>query len=243
MHLQGHLRQTTLGDLLGALWRERMSGTLELTEERGVTSGRVHCLHLVHGLIVQVDTSASVVHVGEILVDEGWINRDQLDQLIAEARDSTLPIGRHLVATGLLPSDAVVTALRAQLQKRLDVVFQLEDARVAFRLTRSRRRELDVEKPLLPEDYLVGKPRARDRKRTQARPTCQEAIRCDSNRHQDLRLLGLGPLADERTIRVAFRRLARAVHPDLHPTAAPGELEELRRRFADLSAAYHRLAG
>ncbi|HMA93129.1 MAG TPA: J domain-containing protein [Polyangiaceae bacterium] len=242
MHLQGQLRLTTLGDLLGALWRERMSGTLELTEERGVTSGRVHCLHLVEGLIVQVDTAASAAHVGEILVDEGWINRAQLDQLIAEARDSTLPFGRHLVVAGLLPSTAVLAALRAQLQKRLDVVFQLEDARVAFRLTRSRRRELDVEKPLLPEDYLVGRPRARDRGHSRARRAGNEGIHGDT-RHHDLRLLGLGPSADERTIRSAFRRLARMVHPDLHPTAEPKQLEDLRRRFADLSAAYHRLAG
>jgi curved DNA-binding protein CbpA len=65
----------------------------------------------------------------------------------------------------------------------------------------------------------------------------------ESSRRRDLLLLGLGPAADGAAIRSAFRRLARSLHPDLHPTARPEQLESLRQRFVDVSAAYHRLAG
>lgn len=42
-------------------------------------------------------------------------------------------------------------------------------------------------------------------------------------------------------IKHAYRRLARVLHPDLHPTATPDEHRELERRFAEVSAAYRRL--
>jgi hypothetical protein len=51
--------------------------------------------------------------------------------------------------------------------------------------------------------------------------------------------LGEGASADE--IKRAYRRLARALHPDVHPNASSEELRELERRFAAVSAAYRRL--
>jgi curved DNA-binding protein CbpA len=51
------------------------------------------------------------------------------------------------------------------------------------------------------------------------------------------------PGADRVSIQQAFRRLARSLHPDSHPHADPGERARLLSRFAELSAAYHALAG
>jgi DnaJ-domain-containing protein 1 len=51
--------------------------------------------------------------------------------------------------------------------------------------------------------------------------------------------VGEGASADE--IKSAYRRLARALHPDVHPHASADELRELERRFAAVSAAYRRL--
>jgi len=238
MQLQGRLRLTTLGDLLGALYREGISGTLELTEEKGPSAGRVHALHLVRGQIVQVDSATTVTRLGELLAEQGWLDPHAVPALVEQSKHSNVPLGQRLVQAGLIPSEAVVTALRSQIRHRLDAVFHLEDARVAFRLVNKRRRELDVSKPLGPEEYLVGRPRARDRER-RGIPT--EAV--DSRRRLDLKLLGLQAEADPSSVRGAFRRLARSLHPDMYPTAPPEQLESLRRRFAEVSAAYHRLAG
>lgn len=240
MQLQGRLRLTTLGDLLGALYRESISGTLELTEEKGPTAGRIHALHLVRGHIVQVDSGTTVTRLGELLAEQGWLDAAAVPALVEQARRSNVPLGQRLVQAGLIPSDAVLSALRAQIQRRLDAVFHLEDARVAFRLVRSRRRELDVAKPLGPDEYLVGRPRARDRLQSTRAVSNEGPV--DARRRRDLLMLGLGPSADERSIRGAFRRLARSLHPDLHAAARPEEMETLRRKFAEVSAAYHRLA-
>ena len=54
-------------------------------------------------------------------------------------------------------------------------------------------------------------------------------------------LLELGDGAGAEEIKRAYRRLARALHPDVHPNASVDELRELERRFAAVSAAYRRL--
>jgi DnaJ-class molecular chaperone len=96
-----------------------------------------------------------------------------------------------------------------------------------------------VQQPLAPEEYLVGRPRARDRLHVDSAKSDKSV----ALRQRDLSILGLGPAADDATIRSAFRRLASVLHPDRHPKAQPEEVEALKRRFVDVSAAYHRLAG
>jgi DnaJ-domain-containing protein 1 len=58
MQLPGRLRLTTLGDALGALYREQATGVLELTECTGVSAGASHRIHLVNGLVVDVTSQA-----------------------------------------------------------------------------------------------------------------------------------------------------------------------------------------
>lgn len=70
MHLPGRLSASTLGDLLGALHRERTTGLLELHEIRGPLGrsvpGRVHRVHLRSGLVVAVDTALAAPPVEQM---------------------------------------------------------------------------------------------------------------------------------------------------------------------------------
>lgn len=55
-------------------------------------------------------------------------------------------------------------------------------------------------------------------------------------------LLGLIPGATPEQIKSAYRRLARELHPDVHPHATPSERNALASRFAAIHAAYRRLS-
>lgn len=63
----------------------------------------------------------------------------------------------------------------------------------------------------------------------------------DPRRAAALRLLGLADDADADGIKRAYRRLARALHPDLQPDADLPRRRALERRFAELTAAYEAL--
>jgi DnaJ-domain-containing protein 1 len=63
----------------------------------------------------------------------------------------------------------------------------------------------------------------------------------DPRRAAALRLLGVDDAADAEAVKRAYRRLARALHPDLQPDADEQRRRALERRFAEVTAAYESL--
>ena len=63
----------------------------------------------------------------------------------------------------------------------------------------------------------------------------------DPRRAAALRLLGVPLDADTDEVKRAYRRLARALHPDLQPDADEDQRRALERRFAEVTAAYEAL--
>jgi DnaJ-domain-containing protein 1 len=63
----------------------------------------------------------------------------------------------------------------------------------------------------------------------------------DHRRAAALRMLGVPDNADVDTVKRAYRRLARAIHPDLQPEAIGERRRILERRFVEITAAYHAL--
>jgi len=63
----------------------------------------------------------------------------------------------------------------------------------------------------------------------------------DPRRVAALRLLGIDDADDTDAIKRAYRRLARALHPDLQPGADDHRRRTLERRFAEVTAAYEAL--
>jgi DnaJ-domain-containing protein 1 len=55
------------------------------------------------------------------------------------------------------------------------------------------------------------------------------------------RMLGVGASADLETVKRAYRKLARSLHPDLQPDADLERRRVLERRFAEVTAAYEAL--
>jgi DnaJ-domain-containing protein 1 len=64
----------------------------------------------------------------------------------------------------------------------------------------------------------------------------------DPRRVAALQLLGVEADADADAVKRAYRRLARALHPDLQPDADAMRRRALERRFAEVTAAYEALS-
>jgi hypothetical protein len=244
MKLPGRLRLTTLGDVLGALHRENASGILELTEDRGAT----HRIHLAQGVITQIETGLSRQRLGELLAGQGFLGARALARLARRLLEApSRRAGEILIEEGLASADLISAGLRRQLRQKLEALFQLRDAQMTFRVPRPQREQPT---PLTPGEFLHGRPRKRLRNAASAAAAESDASAPSGSRlappgarARAFATLGLLPGADRASIQQAFRRLASRVHPDRFPNAPPQERARLLSRFAELSAAYHSLAG
>jgi len=249
MQLPGRLRMTTLGDLLGALHRECASGTLELVEVEGARAGRSHRVYFDAGLIEDVDTSLNHPRLGEILAREGVLNMSGLACIARRLIEQPgKRVGEILVEEGLGTADLVASALRRQRSSRLEALFGLSEALIRFHVPRPRAGFRPA--PLSAREFLYGRPRARaqfplfgDRDARNARARAAERQRVDDPRQAAYRALGLTAAASPRDVQRAFRKLAAEQHPDRFPNASAAEKTQLLSRFAQLSAAYHKLMG
>lgn len=230
MQLPGRLKATTLGDLLGLVHRAEATGTLELVEDRG----RTHRVHVTSGRVTSVEIDGAVASLAEILRQDRATDDDVLKRSLLRAMTSRRLHGDVLVDEFRLSPSVVGNALRRQLLGRLAMLEQLPDARVAFRVAVRPPRSALRERPLEAREFLHGRRRARDRGGDGGGGlVVMEA--------SAWRVLGLAPGADVLEVKRAYRRLARAVHPDLHPDAGPDERRRLEARFAELTEAYRRL--
>jgi hypothetical protein len=235
MLLPGRLGATTLGDLLGTLYRARATGVLELVELDGAVAGRTHRIHLERGLVAHVDSPLRVPRLGEILQGGGFLAASAACRLEGRATSCRKSIGTILLEEGLCTPQVLGAALRHQLRSRLDALFGLADARLGFHVACPRGTRHDSPVPLSPHETLHGRPRQREP--LAARKGC----RADSARARAFAVLGLEAGADRARVQRAFRQRAAEVHPDRHPRASATERAALLRRFSELSAAYHEL--
>ena len=243
MQLPGRLRSTTLGDLLGALHRAAVTGTLELIEDRG----RTHHIHWMQGLVVAVEIDGASPSLAEFLRGEGAVDEDVLRLSLLRAIASRRLHGKVLIDEFRVPPSRVGAALRRQMLARLSTLERLDDARLSFRVAVRPPRGALVgaerhaasqptptwDTPLGAYEFLHGRRRARERAPAPRDSRTAEAA--------PWRVLGLAPGAEVSAVKRAYRRLARTVHPDLHPEADDATRRSLESRFVELTDAYRAL--
>jgi DnaJ-domain-containing protein 1 len=229
MLLPGRLKTSTLGDILGAVHRAGATGALELVEDRG----RTHWVHVAAGLVISVEIDGAAPSLAEILRRDHEVDDDVLRRSLLRAMASRRLHGEVLVAEFHLSPAVVGNALRRQLAVRLSRLEQIADARISFRVALRSPREALRTRPLAPTEFLQGRRRARER-----------VLPVQANVPDEpsaWRVLGLAPGADEVEIKRAYRRLARSVHPDLHPGVSDDERRVLQERFSEITQAYRSL--
>jgi hypothetical protein len=239
MNLPGRLRMTTLGDLLGTLHRAEATGTLELAEDLG----RTHRVYLSAGFVVAVEIDGATPTLGEILRRDHALDDGLLKRSLLRAISSQRLHGDVLVQDFHVEGAVVGAALRRQIITRLERLDQLTDARVLFRVAVRAPRGALTSAPLPAAQFLAGKKRARDTAGGAKGARASGVRLCAPEKTRDVafRVLGVSPQADEPEIRRAYRRLARAFHPDLHPAASDDERRSLIERFQAVTEAYRAL--
>ena len=244
MQLPGRLKATTLGDLLGALHRSGSTGTLELAEP----SGRLHRVHLASGLVTAAELDRATASLAEILRRQDEVDEDTLRRSLLRAMASRRLHGEVLVRDFHLSPTVVGRALRRQVMLRLQVLEELGDAQICFRVTVRPPRGALTDEPLDAPEFLAGRKRTRDKGSIPASGTYRANGSgsglpggWDPARAQAYRALGVSFDADATAVKQAYRRLVRAYHPDLHPDASHDERKALAARVSEVTAAYRAL--
>ena len=240
MNLPGRLKLTTLGDVLGALYRERADGVLELIEHGGAAAGRRHRVYLSGGLVDGAETDLAHPRLGEILVQQGTLHREALSALLRRMVESPHRRVGEVLLSELNGSEVEVgRALRSQLRAKIEAIFRLGDALLRFSVRRQPAGRGVRSEPLSPAEFLHGRPRSR---KGPTGASAERAARDDAEKARARRVLGLSNSDGASEARRAFRRLAAAHHPDRFPNASADEMARLLRRFSAISQAYHTLA-
>jgi DnaJ domain/Domain of unknown function (DUF4388) len=262
MNLPGRLRITSLGDLLGMLHRGEATGVLELTEDRG----RTHRIFLTQGLVAAVEMDGASPTLADLLRSDRATDEGVLRRSLVRALASRRLHGDVLTAEFGVPREVVDAALRRQVLERLGLLDRLPDARVGFRVASRAPTHCSMRTgpfrakraPLQPRDFLHGRRRSRERQddiAPQARTLRPDAthVRVPGSREPAVpthrskvpqtpwEVLGVAPGAAPVEIKQAYRRLARALHPDGHPQATEAEQLTLRAQFAHVTEAYRAL--
>ena len=245
MQICSRLSDTTLGDVLGALHRAKVSGQIRLTEPSSSERLRVHAIYLSQGDIVGVESQARVPVLGDILRQRGLLDGATQRRVGMRLLASGRRIGELLIDECQMSPEVVGAALRQQLRAKLDALFRLENAVLSFHVACALPRA--AVPPLAAREYLHGRPRARDRASRSARREDHRAARAAGSssapRLAALAVLGLEPDATISDVTHAFRALARQHHPDRLVGAGESERRRAEQRFCAISAAYHRLIG
>ena len=246
MHIPARLSDTTLGDVLGALLRARVTGLVRLRETAPHTAGREHRISLAAGEVVAVETEARVPVLGEILMQHGLL--DATAQRSLRQRMTAGPgrrVGELLVEAGYVSRDVVGAALRKQLRSKLDALFQIREGTLSFHVACVT--PPCPAAPLTAREFLRGRPRARDRQGNSASHARHRRSAMPSpvehRRREALALLGLDEAATQAEVTRAFRQIATKIHPDRHIQASEAERCAMAQRFAAVSAAYHAILG
>ena len=235
MQLPGRLSSTTLGDLLGALFREKARGALEILER----TGRVHRVFLEGGLVTAVELDRASPSLGDVLRRESALDEDTHRRSLLRAIAQRRLHGEVLVREFHLSPELVGRALRTQIALRLSALEWLEDSELRFRVAVRMPREA-VSPALGPELFLHGRRRKRDEidRTPRARPVVPTEC---ASRRDARRVLGVPTHATAEDLKRAYRDLVRRTHPDLHPRATLDERRELGRKLAAITDAYQTL--
>jgi hypothetical protein len=131
MALEGTIRDFGLPDIFQLIGLQRKSGTLTLTNEKDKESVTIT---FEGGMVVMADSSAGRLEdrLGNVLVKQGKITRERLDESLATQKQTLQRLGHILLSAGAITAKDLRDALQGQVQQIVFRIFRWRDGRYQF---------------------------------------------------------------------------------------------------------------
>jgi hypothetical protein len=156
---QTDLAQTPLPELLVKIHRHRAPGVVEC--RRGDLIKRIY---LDRGEIIFATTNQITESLGDKLLREGKLTRDQYDESVQRLRVTGKRHGVTLMEMKLLDADQLATGVREQIQEIVWSIFEWADGTVSFTPGREKHLEFVKIELAVPEAIMQGVRRIPDAK-------------------------------------------------------------------------------
>jgi hypothetical protein len=131
MALEGTIRDFGLPDIFQLIGLQRKTGILTLTNEK---DGESVTVTFENGMVVMADSSARRLEdrLGNVLVKQGKITRDRLEEALAVQRQTLQRLGHILAGASAITSRDLREALQVQISQIVFRVFRWRDGRYQF---------------------------------------------------------------------------------------------------------------
>ncbi len=156
---QTDLSQTPLPELLVRIYKHRAPGVVEC--RRGDVIKRIY---LDRGEIIFATTNQITESLGDSLMREGTITRDQYDESVQRLRVTGKRHGVTLMEMKILDSDQLSAAVRSQIQEIVWSIFEWPDGTVSFTPGREKHLEFVKIELAVPQAIMQGVRRIPDAK-------------------------------------------------------------------------------
>jgi hypothetical protein len=131
MALEGTIRDFGLPDIFQLIGLQRKTGLLTLTNEK---DGESVVVTFENGMVVMADSSARRLEdrLGNVLVKQGKITRDRLDEALGMQKQTLQRLGHILASGSAITTKDLRDALQVQISQIVFRVFRWRDGRYQF---------------------------------------------------------------------------------------------------------------
>lgn len=125
----GTLEETSLAEMLWTIYRHKVPGVVEVTNE-GITKR----IHIADGNVIHASSTDRTDRLGAYLYRTGKLDREQLVDTMREREDSGKRHGQLLIEKGLMSPAELYESIRAQMESIVWSLFSWSKGELIFRI-------------------------------------------------------------------------------------------------------------
>lgn len=125
----GTLEETSLAEMFYTIFRHRVPGLIEISNEGTVKRITIH-----DGMVLHASSTDRADRLGAFLYRTGQLTREMLEETMRKRRESNARHGQIMIEDGLLSPGELYEAIRGQMEAILWSLFAWQKGEVAFKI-------------------------------------------------------------------------------------------------------------